>query len=260
MRAARLSVRRWPGSEPRIHALHGFAGNGGDFSLLHDRLPYAMDAVDLLGHGSSPSSEEPADYAAERQVALLDGCLPGNCLLLGYSMGGRLALQYAAARPGRVRALILVGASPGLSDEQERTSRQAWDEAQARRLESEGLPAFLAHWWNLPIIRSQASIEPAHLARMRGDRQAAAAGSLCASLRGFGTGSMPPLWTSLSGIRCPVLLVAGETDEKYRRINRELAGRLQAESAVIGGAGHCAHLERPEACAEHIRSFVEGLC
>jgi 2-succinyl-6-hydroxy-2,4-cyclohexadiene-1-carboxylate synthase len=255
----RLAVQRWPGAGPRIYALHGFSGCGSDFSLLHSEMSSAMDAIDLLGHGASEAPLEIDRYSTSAQIGLLDECLPSPSVLLGYSMGGRLALQFAAAHPASVEALILVGASPGIQSDGERHLRRRWDEEQALRLEEVGLPGFLEHWWQLPIIRSQASIQPMHLATMRRHRLEGSALALAASMRGFGTGAMAPIWESLYRITCPVLLIAGESDAKYRAINRSMAEGLAAETSVVPGAGHCAHLENPAACASLIEGFMGRL-
>ena len=83
-------------------------------------------------------------------------------------------------------------------------------------------------------------------------------GELARSLRGMGTGRQPPLWGALPALAMPALAVAGELDPKFaalaRRMERE-APPLRA--AVVPGAGHNVHLERPGAFGRLLREFLE---
>ena len=89
-------------------------------------------------------------------LTVLDRTDPdGAAHLLGYSMGGRLALYFALAYPERTRTLTLVSASPGIASLTERAERRRRDNALADRIEQDGIAAFVDYWQSLPMWKSQ---------------------------------------------------------------------------------------------------------
>ena len=165
-------------------------------------------------------------------------------------MGGRLALALALRRSVRVRSLVLVSASPGLADAEERAARRAADEALAERIEAVGVEAFAREWGAQPLFAGQPG---AVAALAHEDRLRRTATEHAAQLRGLGTGVMPPLWERLGELAMPVTLVVGEHDAKFRALAGRMAERLpDAETVVVAGAGHAVALEAPEAVAEAI--------
>ncbi|MCK6518585.1 alpha/beta fold hydrolase [Myxococcota bacterium] len=242
-------------SPPRVHllALHGFTGTGDDFEALAPLTPEIVWVTpDLPGHGSAKDDEAPAALLERLTAALL--ALPRPRALVGYSMGGRIALQLVAqlqrTDPGALDAVILIGASPGLADEHEAAARRAADEALAMQADTEGVAAFLARWRATPILQSQTQIPAPWRARMLARREACRASGLAASLRCYGTGALPSLWETLPQLTPPTLLIAGALDPKFVRLHAEMAARLpNAQTLVLPGVGHTAHLEAPEAFA-----------
>jgi 2-succinyl-6-hydroxy-2,4-cyclohexadiene-1-carboxylate synthase len=191
------------------------------------------------------SERRPASLAAT--LAYLAALIDEPHVLGGYSMGGRIALHAALARPRLVERLVLVGASPGLADVTQRAERRAADEALADRIERDGLEAFAAEWAELPLWEGQAERVRA---AANADRLRNTAAGLAAALRGLGTGVLPPLWDRLGELTMPVTLVVGERDAKFRATAERMAERLPAASiVVVPGAGHAAQLERPELVA-----------
>ena len=233
----------------RIVLLHGFTQTGAAWEPVAARLRAAgreVLAPDLRGHGEA-AGVRPVDLPAV--LADLDE-LVDDALLAGYSMGGRLALAYAVARPKRVRHLVLIGASPGLRRADERAARRAADECMARRIERDGVRAFAREWAALPLWAGQPEAVAAAAQRQR---LAQTKEGLAAALRGLGTGALPSLWDRLDTLATPVTLIVGERDAKFRAVATEMAPKLpDARVRVVEGSGHAVHLEAPEQLADEL--------
>ena len=231
--------------------LHGFTLTGASWRRVVAALDqrYRPLAPDLRGHGRS-SGLRPVSLAAVTDD--LDAAAPARFTLGGYSMGGRIALHVALARPERVARLILIGASPGLADPQERAARRAADAALADEIEAGTLKAFVRRWAQTPVL---VGLPAAVAEEVQADRMRSTPSGLAAALRGLGTGTLPSLWGRLDALALPVTLVVGERDEKFRAIAARMAGELPAaELVVVPGAGHAVHLEAPEVVAGLIGS------
>ena len=167
--------------------------------------------------------------------------------LVGYSMGGRIALTVALALPAQVQRLVLVGASPGIADATEREERRKADETLAERIEAIGIEAFAREWGAQELFAGQ---DERVAAAAHADRLRNTPAGLAAALRGLGTGVMPSLWDRLASVQIPVTLVVGERDAKFQAIAGRMAGALpDCRVEVVQGAGHAVQLERPDAVA-----------
>jgi 2-succinyl-6-hydroxy-2,4-cyclohexadiene-1-carboxylate synthase len=176
--------------------------------------------------------------------------LDAGSTLVGYSMGGRLALHLAAGQRERVGRLILIGASPGIAEEDERAARRAADDRLASEIEHSSIEAFARRWARTPVL---AGLPPAVADRVHADRLRNTPEGLARALIGLGTGALPSLWDRLGEISTPVVLVVGERDQKFREIASRMAEDLpDAQIVVVPGVGHAVHLEAPEQVAEII--------
>jgi 2-succinyl-6-hydroxy-2,4-cyclohexadiene-1-carboxylate synthase len=243
------SVVSWfRGAMADLVLLHGFTQTGRSWQAIGHALAgrYRSAAPDLPGHGDF-AERRPASFAACDAYlrALTDG---GEFTLVGYSMGGRVALHAALSLGAHVRRLVLIGASPGLADAGERAARAADDAALADRIEAIGLDAFVREWAEQPLFTGV----PRGVAEMMdADRRRNTPSGLAAALRGLGTGVMPPLWDRLPELATRVELVVGERDEKFRDVAARMAERLpDGHVHVVAGAGHAVHLEAPDALVE----------
>jgi len=226
---------------PALVLLHGFTQTRQSWRRTVQALEgrYRALTPDLPGHGQS--SGRPASFAAA--TAYIRALEPD--ILAGYSMGGRIALH--AAFTLKPRRLVLVGASPGIQDANERAQRKRSDDALAARIEQIGIEAFATEWGAQPLFEGQ----PERVrAAAYADRLRNTPHGLANALRGLGTGVMEPLWDRLGELDLPVTLIVGERDEKFRAIAERMRERLpQAELTIVPGAGHAAQLERPELVA-----------
>lgn len=232
--------------------VHGFTQTGRSWGAVPDRLaawrPVVL--VDAPGHGRSADQHLDLWGAGRAVVEAV-----GEADLLGYSMGGRIALHAALAEPDRVRRLVLVGATAGIGDPAVRAQRLADDLALADSIErggDAGLPLFLARWLNGPLF-SGLTPEAADL----GARLENTAAGLASSLRLCGTGAQEPLDDRLGALRMPVLVVVGEHDDRFRAEAERLRARLPAaEVGVVPGAGHACHLEQPDAFLHLVEGWL----
>lgn len=237
-------------SNPRVVLVHGFTQTRRSWTPLLPRLveDHEVLAVDAPAHGRSAGHR--TDLV---EGARLLGEVGGAGAYVGYSMGGRLALHLAVRQPELVERLVLVGATAGLDTDDERAARRAADEALAADLERDGLEAFLERWLANPLFATL----PSDAAGVE-ERKENTVEGLAASLRLTGTGTQRPLWAELRRLRMPVLFVVGEHDEKFTVLAHRMRAAWggEADVAVIAGAGHACHLERPDAFLDVVVPFL----
>ena len=238
------------GRGPRLVLVHGFTQTSRSWGPVLAALAarHQVVAVDAPGHGRSASYR-----AGMWEAARLLGEAGGTGAWLGYSMGGRLCLHLALAAPYLVRRLVLVSTTAGIDDPEERAARRRDDEARAAAVERDGVDAFLEQWLAQPLFAGL----PPEAAGVE-ERRANTAAGLAASLRLNGTGAQEPLWDRLPALAMPVLVVAGERDGRFVELGRRLVAGIgaRAELAMVEGAGHAAHLERPEAFLRAVEPFL----
>lgn len=247
---------------PAVLMLHGFLGRKEDWgeaaTVLSDA--YYVVTVDLPGHGRSVAGIGDEFYSmsgsAQAVVELLDQSSVDRCGIIGYSMGGRLALYLAAQHPDRFGCAVIESASPGLKTDEERQSRRLSDNALAGQLLSRDLGQFLSDWY------AQSLFEPLkrcrHFKELVRRRLANNPQGLAKSLRMMGAGVQPSLWEELARLRIPVLFLAGGLDVKFRDLAEEMADRCPTGRAlIVGGVGHTVHVEAPEQYIQIVRRFLE---
>ncbi|HOF41212.1 MAG TPA: 2-succinyl-6-hydroxy-2,4-cyclohexadiene-1-carboxylate synthase [Candidatus Hydrogenedentes bacterium] len=254
-----------PAGEKTVVFLHGFMGSSEDWRPIAQGLPpnYRCIAPDLPGHGRTPVRRDEAAYTmaavSKDLMRLMDHIAPGPLALVGYSMGGRLALYLALEYADRVQALVLESASPGLRSETERAKRRVEDERRAVELESGDWEAFLRRWYAAPLFESLHGCGDRFeelLMRRRNNNPR----ELARVLRGMGTGAQSSLWDRLSEAGMPTLLIAGERDAKYCAMAAAMGAKMpRATAMVVSGAGHNVHFEKPGDYTTRLRKWLDGL-
>jgi 2-succinyl-6-hydroxy-2,4-cyclohexadiene-1-carboxylate synthase len=240
-----------------VVCLHGFLGEPDDWRPLAAMLGprYAVHALALPGHGS-PLVED--FESGVRQLANELRKRPG-AHLIGYSMGGRLALAVALQPDVTVASLTIISASPGLETDLVRAERARADDRLADDLERRGLHAFVRDWYAQPLFASLAD-RPALLRDLIERRARGSAAPIAAALRALTVGRQPPLTPRLHALRVPALFIAGERDAAYRdMLARAAALCPHARMLIVPNAGHLPHLERPEFTGAHVRDFLEAV-
>ncbi|AVH66846.1 2-succinyl-6-hydroxy-2,4-cyclohexadiene-1-carboxylate synthase [Nostoc sp. 'Peltigera membranacea cyanobiont' 213] len=254
-------------NKPLIVFLHGFMGNINEFDeaikFLAEDFSYLI--LDLPGHGKTEVLRGDEYYKmepiAQAIINLLDELKIGKCHLIGYSMGGRLALYLTLYFPERFIKVALESASPGLATGAERLERVRRDAQIARKISRSiiqtDFAAFLSNWYNQPIfgyIKNHPEYDRMIENRLQNNPQ-----ELDKSLRFMGTGCQPSLWEKLRDNKIHILLLAGEYDEKFIYINTEMAKIYEfAQLRIIRNAGHNIHFENTLAFVENIKSFLSA--
>ena len=234
---------------PTLVLLHGFTHTGASWDAVIGELGqrYRPLAPDIRGHGTA-SDLVPVDLEhVIEDIAALGGA---RFTLVGYSMGGRIALHAAFALTSWIDRLILIGASPGIADPGERASRRASDEQLAAELESSDIETFARSWARTPVLADQ---PPAVVAGIHEDRLRNTPAGLARALRGLGTGALPSLWDRLPTLTIPTTLIVGARDCKFRSTATQMAHATGSARVVeVPAAGHAVHLEAPEHVARLI--------
>jgi 2-succinyl-6-hydroxy-2,4-cyclohexadiene-1-carboxylate synthase len=251
------------GSGPPLLVLHGFTGSVRSWDGLRAALANQarVVAIDLIGHGHSAAPADAARYSFDWSVrdllALLDELHLESIDVLGYSLGGRLALHLALHATGRVRRLILESASAGIQDDAERARRIASDAVLAERIEREGIAAFVNEWEAQPLLGLAPHVSQAVREAQHAQRLANRPVGLANSLRGMGAGQQASLWTSLPAVLGPVQLIVGQLDSRYCELGARLrAGLPSAELAIVADAGHTVHLDQPDRFYRLVEGFL----
>jgi 2-succinyl-6-hydroxy-2,4-cyclohexadiene-1-carboxylate synthase len=243
--------------------LHGFTGNAATWSFLIPLLSvrYKLIMVDIIGHGLTDSPDDISRYTM-KEVAfdlkeILDGLDIQKTHVLGYSMGGRLALSFACLFPESVRGLLLESASPGLRIAEERQERRLNDKRLAENILESGIAAFVERWGNIPLFSSQKRLPEKKQVAIRQQRLTNSEKGLANSLIGMGTGSQTSWWDTLTHLNMPVLLLVGELDEKFCTIAKSMQLLMKnCDLEIISDAGHAIHVEKPLKFGKMVSVFL----
>lgn len=208
---------------------------------------FTSQCLDAPGHGANVDGALTLPQCADGIAAVMQ---PG--ILVGYSMGARMALHVALQHPKLITQLVLISGTPGLRTEAERTARLKSDNELADRIEKIGTKAFLDEWLALPIFAGLTDNT-----NQRSERLSNSAKGLADSLRFAGTGTQEPQWPHLHKLLMPVHLVVGETDTKFTAIANDMqALLLSSQLTVVPSVGHTVHLEDSTTVGKLLDSII----
>lgn len=244
--------------------LHGFTGSLKDWIEVTKLIDsgFNIAILDFIGHGESDSPVDESLYSTESIIEQIDLAInsitKGKIILAGYSMGGRAALSYAIQYPKKLLALILESTSPGITSENLRKERIISDDELAKFILDNPIEKFINHWMNIDLFKSQNSLPKEKLKLIREKKSKNNKVGLANSLKGFGSGKMPPLFENLKNIRIKTLLISGELDEKFTNIDLHMSRLIQSsEIVIVKGAGHNTHLEKEEEFVKVVNNFLK---
>jgi len=239
----------------QIVLLHGFTQNGDVYDDFKEKLSGTCRVFTphLPGHGGEPPLQP---GLGSKEVALRLSGVYGRSIYMGYSMGARTALRVALEHRESVAGLILVSATAGISDDEERRKRHLDDMALAEHIKATPLKDFLREWLSGPLFANLNQDEAALEKRLHNNPN-----DMADILLTLGLGAEEPMWSllpELGSSSIPVLILVGANDEKYLKIGHQLRLGIgeSAELKVIDDCGHFVIGERPEEVIKLITPFI----
>ena len=249
-----IGVRRF-GSGPPLVALHGFTLTGEQFASAGSFLRHTIIAPDLPGHGRNVDAPSHLTDVIEFVASTIEA-VGRPVPVVGYSQGGRLALITALDRPEGISALVLISATAGIKDADERALRAHSDREMASQLATMTIDGFLDRWTSTGLTSTE-HLEAEAYERDRSIRRQNSTHGLASALIGYGQGAQASLWHELEALPMPVLVMSGGRDEKYSFIADAMAREIpDAERVTLGGAGHNPLLDTPDQAYGAISDFL----
>jgi len=230
----------------RLRLVHGFSLTARSWEPVERLLPPDWDVQAL---------EVPDGFDFVGTADAL-GHRGGRATWVGYSLGARLCLQLAVERPELVERLVLLSGTAGIEHPADRQRRRAADEGLAVDVERMGVGPFLERWLDQRLFETL----PREAAQLDIRRRGSTVARLQHQLRELGQGAQPPLWDDLPKLEMPVLVLCGQWDRTYRELGQRLAAGIgdNATLVIVPKAGHAIHLERPDAVAHELVTWLEG--
>lgn len=238
-------------------------GSSLDWQIISENLSsdYYCMAIDLPGHGKSEIENKKNSYSIKKTAKYIIDFLKNNKIesshIIGYSMGGRLAIYLAINYPNYFKKIIIESAQPGILDSAERLNRKKFDHEISQKIEIMGLSKFLKFWYNQPIfttLKNNKNFANLLNSRIKNDPK-----KLSKSLIEMGAGAQPSLWKDLIKIKNPCLLIAGEFDLKYQKIFSKMHKEIYSSNFVIlKNCGHNTHFENPVEFIKVIKKFLNN--
>jgi len=243
-----------------IICLHGFSENLSTWESIK-LADYQMILIDFIGHGESEKPYSRQSYHWKVIIRHLHKLIHQlgfrKYSLLGYSMGGRIALAYALAYPREIEKLILESASYGECGLIKRLKRRRDDLRLAKNILQNGIEWFNRYWSGLGIFATQTQLPKNIVDQISQRRLLNAPHALANTLRGSGQGKFPCLRNQISELSMPVLYINGAYDTKYEQIGLEFTKlNSSIKHEIIKGVGHNTHIEDPQAFIEVLKNFL----
>lgn len=234
-----------------IALLHGFAGTRASWDAVRADLTDAI-AIALPGHEGPPCTETWHACVAQVGLALRQAGADASTLVVGYSMGGRLAL--GLLDQGYVGRIVVISAHPGLATAHERATRKADDDRWIEVLHRHGMHGFLQRWAAQPLFASQRDVPHAISAARQAGRTQLNAANVAHAMNVLGLSNMPNYRAMIQKHARQITWIVGALDTKFLHIATQLRVASSALALhVVEGAGHDVPFENAPAVAELIR-------
>ncbi|WP_199636216.1 2-succinyl-6-hydroxy-2,4-cyclohexadiene-1-carboxylate synthase [Serratia sp. PAMC26656] len=251
MLATRILQRGEP-DRPWLIWLHGLLGNNNEWRVIAAHCPeWPSLAIDLPGHGDSVAvacrgfDDISAQISATLQMHNIE-----RYWLVGYSLGGRIAMYHAChGQTDGLLGVIVEGGNPGLDSEELRSHRRAQDAAWAERFRHQPIAEVLADWYQQPVFTELSAVHRDALIAARSDNSGPAVADM---LQATSLGQQPYLVPQLQQLTVPLMVLCGENDPKFQRLARDAGLPLR----TVPQAGHNAHLANPQDFVAELQAFL----
>lgn len=244
--------------------LHGFTGTCENWLPLHEEWSshFKLISIDIIGHGKTDVPKDSNRYKMEEVVKdlhfILQALAVEKVSIVGYSMGGRLAISFAVTYPNMVTSIVLESSSPGLQTVAEKKARVLNDQKLATKILKDGMQSFVDYWESIPLFESQRLLPSEVQQGIRKQRLNNNPVGLANSLLGMGTGEQPSWWGDLQTLQFPILLLCGEEDQKFCNIAKDMEKLLPNSSKiVVKKCGHAIHVEQSRFFGKIVREYLE---
>ena len=247
---------------PTIVLVHGFMGDHRDFLPLAEELAsegYRLVLFDLPGHGASslaglgPNFEEACLWIWQQ----LQAHLKGDVYVVGYSLGGRIALSWKIMFDRDISLLVLESSSFGIQNLEERQQRLLKDQKLLGAVTTgvQSFKSFLDAWYRLPLFAGLGASP--YYQEMLARRQTQNPHSLQIALDTFSVGNMRSLWTHLDRLSGGLMYLSGGEDKKYTNFGQNLPQSWLHK--VVCQASHNIHGQCPKLFSQQLREFLKLL-
>ncbi|MDC1067939.1 2-succinyl-6-hydroxy-2,4-cyclohexadiene-1-carboxylate synthase [Candidatus Kapabacteria bacterium] len=247
-----LNNQKW------ITFLHGFMGSSSDWNYFADNLKtdYNILLIDLPAHGESVNLDK-NDYLFANIPNQISDILEIEKIksshLVGYSMGGRIAIKCLINFPEIFEKVILESTTAGIESQHEREARKQNDKILGSKIVNSDFKEFLDSWYQLQLwgnIRNHKNYSGMINSRLDNNLK-----ELQKSLEKMGTGSQPSYWDSLKSIKNSIIYVSGNLDQKYTALANKFSDKLSYyKHEPLAGVGHNVHFENNEIFLEIIKN------
>ncbi len=256
---------------PPLLLLHGFTGSAQTMAgIAATQKTRETICADLIGHGKNPVPASFRRYkftAQRRQISkIIESMDASRVHLLGYSLGGRIALDFSLKNQEKVASLILISSTAGLKSRNQRKARKSQDLSLAKSIlenkkdglaQKDSLAEFVRDWMSQPLFASQSRLGQKYMEDAYNQRMQCSPLGLANTLKGAGLGSMKPLWGKLHKLKIPCLIVTGSEDVKFSDLGEKLQTEIRTSVLIkIGETGHTPHLEKPALTGGLISQFL----
>jgi 2-succinyl-6-hydroxy-2,4-cyclohexadiene-1-carboxylate synthase len=239
----------------KIFCIHGNFQTAKVWQPLEERMKAEFTDLEMITEDLCAKQFQSFDDWTEDFCGRVEVQANGEeSILLGYSLGGRLALHACLSRPDLWRAVIIVGADPGLESEEEKRLQLDRDRNWAERLKREPLGKLVNEWDAQPVFCGIENQAPRNLSEMVPDR-------LSQQFEVFSKGLQQNLVPKLAKLKSPpILFLSGEKDNKYQKIGEELEKSSSVVLAqVVVDAGHRVPWENPNQFVQTLGKFINSL-
>jgi len=252
------------GSGIPLILIHGFTGTNKSFDKLSNFLKqyFKIIKLDMIGHGLS-MDKDIKSYSFLQSIRYIEKIIKELHLkkvnILGYSLGGRLAMQFSIINQHKINKMILCSSSFGIKNKSERISRIKSDEKIITLLRNNNLEKFVNYWEAIPLWESEKKLPVEIKNKHRIIRLNQKNEGLMLNLRHQGQGVQEFLGESLKNIKIKTLIMYGDNDLKYKFISKEMAEIIEnSELSEVPNSGHNIILENPIYISQKIKNFILG--